>query len=236
MTMTFQRTQQGGRTVTIGGSRNLNERFGQLASSSKKVTPVPSGCKAAGGLAGHSVPPRPASVQKQQQKPTQVSKSVFARIQSPKKAAPAPPAPASKATVTKGGIKKQGKFAQQRALAAGAARGIQKQLKQTQSTKQQQPQKQQKQLKQQQQQHASKKAIKGNQNVSKKQNDKKKSGGGALGKNKKPKDKPKPMTAESLDAQLDKYMFKDPKSAQARLDEELSSYMADAPAHDDFDL
>ncbi|KAI8877208.1 hypothetical protein K501DRAFT_278688 [Backusella circina FSU 941] len=46
------------------------------------------------------------------------------------------------------------------------------------------------------------------------------------------KEKKKPLTAEDLDKQMDAYMMKDKKSAQAKLDDELNSYMADAPAID----
>jgi hypothetical protein len=47
-----------------------------------------------------------------------------------------------------------------------------------------------------------------------------------------PKEKKKPMTADDLDKQMDVYMMKDKKSAQAKLDDELNSYMAEAPAID----
>ncbi|CAO3648142.1 unnamed protein product [Cunninghamella blakesleeana] len=43
----------------------------------------------------------------------------------------------------------------------------------------------------------------------------------------------KPVTSESLDKALDSYMMKDPKTAQAKLDEELNSYMDDAPVDDE---
>lgn len=43
----------------------------------------------------------------------------------------------------------------------------------------------------------------------------------------------KPVTAESLDKALDSYMMKDPKTAQAKLDAELNSYMDDAPVDDE---
>ncbi|KAG1051391.1 hypothetical protein G6F43_006399 [Rhizopus delemar] len=40
--------------------------------------------------------------------------------------------------------------------------------------------------------------------------------------------KKKPLSAEDLDKSLDAYMMKDPKTAQAKLDEELTSYMNEA--------
>ncbi|KAI9302359.1 hypothetical protein BJ944DRAFT_242439 [Cunninghamella echinulata] len=43
----------------------------------------------------------------------------------------------------------------------------------------------------------------------------------------------KPLSAEALDKALDSYMMKDPKTAQAKLDAELNSYMDDAPMDDD---
>lgn len=39
--------------------------------------------------------------------------------------------------------------------------------------------------------------------------------------------KPKPMSKDDLDKSLDEYMMKDPKTAQARLDDELNQYLAD---------
>ena len=53
-------------------------------------------------------------------------------------------------------------------------------------------------------------------------------------KNKKPVPKgnkkvvKKPATAEELDRALDSYMMKDPKTAQARLDDDMAAYMAEA--------
>ncbi|KAF7722538.1 hypothetical protein EC973_003065 [Apophysomyces ossiformis] len=41
-------------------------------------------------------------------------------------------------------------------------------------------------------------------------------------------DKPKKMTSEDLDKALDDYMMKDPKTAQSKLDLELTSYMDEA--------
>ncbi|KAG2236175.1 hypothetical protein INT48_003794 [Thamnidium elegans] len=38
----------------------------------------------------------------------------------------------------------------------------------------------------------------------------------------------KPSTAEDLDRALDDYMMKDPKAMQARLDDDITSYMAEA--------
>lgn len=38
----------------------------------------------------------------------------------------------------------------------------------------------------------------------------------------------KPATADDLDRALDAYMMKDPKTAQAKLDAELTSYMDEA--------
>lgn len=38
----------------------------------------------------------------------------------------------------------------------------------------------------------------------------------------------KPATAEDLDRALDDYMMKDPKAMQARLDDDITSYMAEA--------
>ncbi|KAI8090903.1 uncharacterized protein B0P05DRAFT_527904 [Gilbertella persicaria] len=40
--------------------------------------------------------------------------------------------------------------------------------------------------------------------------------------------KKKPVTAEDLDRAMDSYMMKDPKTAQAKLDAELTSYMDEA--------
>lgn len=39
--------------------------------------------------------------------------------------------------------------------------------------------------------------------------------------------KPKSMSKDDLDKSLDEYMMKDPKTAQARLDDELNQYLAD---------
>ncbi|KAI8639950.1 hypothetical protein BD408DRAFT_420601 [Parasitella parasitica] len=44
----------------------------------------------------------------------------------------------------------------------------------------------------------------------------------------KKKDTKKPATADDLDKALDAYMMKDPKTAQAKLDAELTSYMDEA--------
>ncbi|CEG70198.1 hypothetical protein RMATCC62417_06139 [Rhizopus microsporus] len=42
------------------------------------------------------------------------------------------------------------------------------------------------------------------------------------------KQKKKPLSQEDLDKSLDAYMMKDPKTAQAKLDEELTTYMQEA--------
>lgn len=39
--------------------------------------------------------------------------------------------------------------------------------------------------------------------------------------------KPKQVSKDDLDKSLDEYMMKDPKTAQARLDDELNQYLAD---------
>lgn len=44
----------------------------------------------------------------------------------------------------------------------------------------------------------------------------------------KKKEVKKPATADDLDRALDAYMMKDPKTAQAKLDAELTSYMDEA--------
>ncbi|KAM3581356.1 hypothetical protein VKS41_006182 [Umbelopsis sp. WA50703] len=46
-------------------------------------------------------------------------------------------------------------------------------------------------------------------------------------KRKKQDQKPKQMSKDDLDKSLDEYMMKDPKTAQARLDDELNQYLAD---------
>lgn len=46
----------------------------------------------------------------------------------------------------------------------------------------------------------------------------------------------KPLSAQELDKSLDDYMMKDPKTAQSRLDAELSSYMEEAGEDDLMEL
>ncbi|KAI9259923.1 hypothetical protein BY458DRAFT_557709 [Sporodiniella umbellata] len=53
------------------------------------------------------------------------------------------------------------------------------------------------------------------------------------GKDSKKNEKKKPLSADDLDRSLDAYMMKDPKTAQAKLDAELSSYMSEAPMEED---
>ncbi|CAO3703030.1 unnamed protein product [Rhizopus stolonifer] len=53
------------------------------------------------------------------------------------------------------------------------------------------------------------------------------------GKDVKRNEKKKPMSADDLDRSLDAYMMKDPKTAQAKLDAELSTYMSEAPMEED---
>ncbi|KAI8328734.1 hypothetical protein BC941DRAFT_444462 [Chlamydoabsidia padenii] len=57
-----------------------------------------------------------------------------------------------------------------------------------------------------------------------------------LGSNKKVEAKKKPLSADDLDKALDTYMMKDPKAAQARLNDELDSYMGEAPTDELMDL
>ncbi|KAL0077934.1 hypothetical protein J3Q64DRAFT_1288295 [Phycomyces blakesleeanus] len=52
--------------------------------------------------------------------------------------------------------------------------------------------------------------------------------GGASGQRGGRQEKPKRATAEDLDKALDAYMMKDPKTAQIKLDEEITSYMDEA--------
>ncbi|OBZ90816.1 hypothetical protein A0J61_01149 [Choanephora cucurbitarum] len=51
---------------------------------------------------------------------------------------------------------------------------------------------------------------------------------GAQDKKKQQQQKKKPLTAEELDRAMDAYMMKDPKTAQAKLDAEITSYMDEA--------
>ncbi|KAI8373557.1 hypothetical protein EDC96DRAFT_498752 [Choanephora cucurbitarum] len=51
---------------------------------------------------------------------------------------------------------------------------------------------------------------------------------GPQDKKKQQQQKKKPLTAEELDRAMDAYMMKDPKTAQAKLDAEITSYMDEA--------